>query len=86
MTWKTLIWGRGILSIQFIPNRETQKEIVNNCKSFIIRDLCVSTMQRVVEHAIVEHTDEHFSSKMFKSTFKPSLLTNRCKNIIVEEM
>lgn len=51
-----------------MTNRETQKEISENCKKLFIRDLCISTTERVVEHAIVATTSSEFSSKVFKST------------------
>lgn len=50
-----------------MTKRETQKEIVDNCKNFIVRDVCISMTQRVIEHAIVDHTDPQFSHKLFKS-------------------
>lgn len=53
--------------------RETQKSIVEYCKYFIIRDVCVSTTERVVEHIVVSHADTHFSDKMFKSVKQSSL-------------
>lgn len=46
--------------------RETQKEIGENCKKLFIRNLCISTTERVVEHAIVATTTEEFSSKVFQ--------------------
>lgn len=50
-----------------LTKRETQEEIVENCKDFIVRDVCISTAQRVIEHAIVDKADPQFSRKMFKS-------------------
>ena len=32
-----------------------------------MRDISISTIQRITEHIIVNNTDEHFSNKMFKS-------------------
>ena len=40
---------------------------MENCKDFIVRDVCISTAQRVIEHAIVDKADPQFSRKMFKS-------------------
>ena len=39
---------------------------MENCKDFIVRDVCISTAQRVIEHAIVDKADPQFSRKMFK--------------------
>lgn len=50
-------------------NRETQKKIVDNTKSLLFRDIVISTTERVIEHVIVSHTDEHFNHKLFKSMF-----------------
>ena len=50
-----------------LTKRETQEEIVENCKDFIVRDVCISTAQRMIEHAIVDKADPQFSRKMFKS-------------------
>lgn len=46
--------------------RETQKEIGENCKELFIRNVCISTTERVVEHAIVATTTTEFSSKVFQ--------------------
>lgn len=46
--------------------RDTQKEIGENCKELFIRNLCISTTERIVEHSIVATTTEEFSSKLFQ--------------------
>ena len=50
-------------------NRETQKKIVDNTKSLLVRDMTISTTERIIEHIIISRTDEHFNHKLFKSSF-----------------
>lgn len=69
-----------------MTKRETQKEIVDNCKIFIVRDVCISTTQRVIEHAIVDHTDPQFSHKLFKSGQNHTMLLRRCEAVVAEQV
>lgn len=59
----TYDWSYGM------TDRETQQAIVSNVKRLLVRDICISTVERAVEHAIVARTEEHFNHKLFKSVF-----------------
>ena len=56
-----------------LKHRETQKSIWEYSKYFIIRDISISTSERVIEHLVVNSTDAHFSKKIFKSVRQSSL-------------
>lgn len=68
LTSRKSTWFHGILK-----DRETQKSILEHSKYFIIRDISISTTERVIEHLVVSSTDAHFSKKMFKSVRQSSL-------------
>ena len=56
-----------------MKDRETQKSIWEYSKYFIIRDISISTTERVIEHVVVNSTDAHASKKMFKNVRQSSL-------------
>ena len=65
----TYDWSCGM------TDRETQQAIVSNVKRLLVRDICISTVERAVEHAIVARTEEHFNHKLFKSGFSYWLIS-----------
>ena len=73
MTRKTSISMISTAECIGMTDRETQKKIVNNTKSLLVRDMTISTTERIIEHIIISRTDEQFNHKLFKSPFPLSL-------------